>query len=95
VKPPAKPEVAVDVTKGSGRYTIQIGASPSQTEAESLSRRLRGAGVETYIVKADLGARGIWYRVRSGRFETSAEAQKVGAALRAKGVVDEYVVSVY
>jgi DedD protein len=51
-----------------GEYTVQIGASQERTEAARLEGRARGAGLKPYVVEANLGAKGTWYRVRVGAF---------------------------
>jgi cell division septation protein DedD len=37
---------------------------------------LKEKGYKAYILVSDLGARGIWYRVRVGPFTDEAEARK-------------------
>jgi hypothetical protein len=94
-----KPVVATgsvpDSVSGSGKFTIQVRATQSQTEAETLGKKLRGSGAEAYVVKADLGAKGIWYRVRVGRYQSMAEAQKAGSDLRSKGSVSDFIATTY
>ena len=95
--PTVNPNTNIDTPPpaGDGRFTLQLGATPSQGESEALVKRLRGAGIEVYVVKADLGKRGIWYRIRTGRYGSANEAQKAGAELKAKGLASEYAVSPY
>ena len=40
---------------------------------------------EPLIVKADLGSKGVYYRLRTGGFASSAEAKEFCSALTAKG----------
>ncbi|HEY7914313.1 MAG TPA: SPOR domain-containing protein [Blastocatellia bacterium] len=61
-------------TPSTGRYSLQASASPSQTEADEFATRLRQAGLPAFVVPADLGRRGIWYRVRIGGFENAQDA---------------------
>ncbi|MBL8149739.1 MAG: zinc-ribbon domain-containing protein [Blastocatellia bacterium] len=68
-----------------GKYTVQAGASPSEAEAKSLSNRLKSLGIDSYVIRADLGNKGIWYRVRTGGFQTQEEARKVLEKLNQKG----------
>lgn len=89
-EPPAvKPPEPAIVDTG-GKFTVQIGASPSETEAKALSARLQAAGYASRVERADLGKMGIFYRVRTGRYKTAAEAKKLMAELKAKGF-DGYV----
>lgn len=103
---PAKtptPKPTPDVAKGSlpdslpgnGKFTVQVRATQSQNEAEALGKKLRGAGLEAYVVRADLGAKGIWYRVRVGRYQSFGEAQKAGSEVRNKAGVADYLATTY
>lgn len=51
-----------------GAFTVQVGASQDRSEAARLESRARGAGLKPYVVEANLGAKGTWYRVRVGAF---------------------------
>jgi DedD protein len=74
-----------------GAFTVQIGASPDAAEAQRLENKARGAGLRPYVVKADLGAKGTWYRVRVGSFadkDSAARFRKdVERELRSSAVV--------
>jgi cell division septation protein DedD len=59
-----------------GQYTIQIGASQDRTEAARLEGRARSAGLRPYVMEANLGARGTWYRVRVGAFRDKEAANR-------------------
>jgi DedD protein len=59
-----------------GEYTVQIGASQERTEAARLEARARSAGLRPYVVEANLGARGTWYRVRVGAFRDKEAANR-------------------
>jgi cell division septation protein DedD len=74
-----------------GAYTIQIGASPDRAEAQRLELKARAAGLKPYVVEANLGAKGTWYRVRVGSFSDKERAARfredVERELRASAVV--------
>lgn len=72
---------------GQGKFSLQAASFPTQAGAQELSEKLVRAGVPAYITSANLAAKGMWYRVRVGRFMTSADAEKyaVQAKQRAKG----------
>lgn len=83
----------------SGRYSLQASASPSQAEAEDFAARLRQAGLPAYVLSADLGRKGVWYRVRVGGFESAQDAARfvaqakeraraAGVALKGLNVVE-------
>jgi DedD protein len=78
VAPPAMRPVQVAATpvalaltpppRDLGEFTVQIGASQDRSEAGRLEARARGAGLKPYVLEANLGPRGLWYRVRVGAF---------------------------
>jgi cell division septation protein DedD len=59
-------------------------ASSNEGEANSFAERLKTVAIPAYVVRADLGSHGIWYRVRIGRFATPEEAQRFAAEARAR-----------
>jgi cell division septation protein DedD len=59
-----------------GAYTVQVGASQDRQEIARLESRVRGAGLEPYVVEAKLGAKGAWYRVRVGSFRDKDSANR-------------------
>ncbi len=77
--------------KDLGQYAVQVGASQNKLEAQKLEQRVRAAGLKPYVVEADLGAKGVWYRVRVGAFPDKDAANRyrtdVERELRAPAVV--------
>lgn len=59
-----------------GAFTVQIGASQDRGEAARLEARARGAGLKPYVLEANLGKRGTWYRVRVGAFRDRDAANR-------------------
>jgi len=59
-----------------GEYTVQLGASRERGEAARLERKARGAGLKPYVVEANLGPKGTWYRVRVGAFQEKDSANR-------------------
>jgi DedD protein len=79
VPPPPRPlqTAAIALTpppRDLGAFTVQIGASPDRAEAQRLESRARAAGLKPYVVEANLGAKGTWYRVRIGSFPDKEKA---------------------
>ena len=76
---------------GSG-YLIQLSAVRTEQAAKSEWVRLAKkhpdvlSGLETVIQRADLGSRGIFYRVRGGWLATRTEAKSVCAELLRRNV---------
>ena len=54
-------------------FAVQVGAFSAQETALALQRELAGTGAEANVLQAEVGGRTI-YRVRVGRFASSAEA---------------------
>jgi CHAT domain-containing protein/Tfp pilus assembly protein PilF len=76
-------------------YTVQLEAAAALEIAEERARNLRESGLEVHIVKSKVKGKSLFFRVRSGKFPTQAEAQKYGADLQRKGVVSEFFVARY
>jgi hypothetical protein len=70
-----------------GKYSIQESSWDSEEKA---SKRISNvgsyniSGLTGSFAKSDLGARGIWYRVRFGEFSTIDEARQKAVELRKK-----------
>jgi cell division septation protein DedD len=79
--PPASVTQAID---SQSKHTLQAMASPNEAEANGMVERLKSAGLPAYVVRADLGSRGTWYRVRIGGFATHEEAQRFAAEARSR-----------
>src|SRR5262245_44046514 len=76
---------------GQARVMLQVGAFPTQSEAEAAAARfkranaLRVGGVASEVHRADLGSRGTWYRVLVGPFADKPAADAVCGRLKAAG----------
>jgi DedD protein len=89
--PPAAVVALTPPPRDVGEYTVQLGASRERGEAARLEGKARGAGLKPYVVEANLGAKGTWYRVRVGAFQDKDSANRfrkdVERELRAAAVV--------
>jgi cell division septation protein DedD len=89
--PPAVPIVLTPPPRELGNFTVQVGASRDRAEAARLEGRARGAGLRPYVLEANLGAKGTWYRVRVGAFRDRDAADRfrldVERELRSAAVV--------
>lgn len=72
------------VDYNAGRFSYQVGAFRRQDNAERLRDRLQGRYDSARIVRYDSG-RGIYYRVRVGRYQTLEAARRGEAKLIAEG----------
>ena len=87
---PAKPAAAATATGGG--YSVQLAAVRDENAARGEWRRLRGRHAELLgtlslnVVRADLGPKGIFYRVRAGTLADKAAARTLCQALARKKV---------
>jgi cell division septation protein DedD len=72
-------------------YAVQVSSQHSETEAQSSFQALRGkypellGKREPIIRRADLGAKGIYYRALVGPFASADEAAAMCSSLKAAG----------
>ena len=59
-----------------GNFSVQVGASRDRGDAARLEARARGVGLKPYVMEANLGAKGTWYRVRVGAFRDKEAANR-------------------
>lgn len=82
---------AVSTSALSGSHLVQVGAFRSQEEADAQWSKLQGklsdflAGKSDDIERADLGAKGVYYRLRIGPFASSDAAKTFCAGLKERG----------
>ena len=95
VETPAKIEAptAVVNTASAGGWQIQLIASKNKTAVEKnwtdLSAKYADLKNMPHEIQAsDLGAQGMFYRLRAGSFASKAEAAQACANLKAKGLHD-------
>lgn len=69
---PAKIPSAV----ANGNFSVQVGSFSSVADAGRFKKSLVAKGYPTFIAEADLGSRGIWYRVRLGPYADANGAKK-------------------
>lgn len=89
--PAETPRPAVAAGALSGSHLLQLGAFGSEAEANTQWSRIQSklgttvSGKSTDIERADLGAKGIFYRLRIGPFASASEASQLCSSLKAKG----------
>jgi photosystem II stability/assembly factor-like uncharacterized protein len=72
----------------SGTFTIQTSSVNDEAVARETVARFQAKGLSAYYVKANVPNKGIYYRVRVGRFPSSAEANR---AARQLGIRDAFI----
>src|SRR5215467_6987784 len=100
---PAKPKPAAQtasVTPGaapaaaSTKYVVQVGSKKNQTEALASFADMQQkyptllANYRPMVQKADLGAKGVWYRLRIGPITDKTAATKLCTQLKSQGLPD-------
>jgi cell division protein FtsN len=76
----------------SGSYVIQVGSHPTDNEAASQVRSLKGRHVQAEILPAFKDKQGEWHRVVLGGFKTKKDAEKEANALKSKGSISSYFI---
>lgn len=91
---PALPAAPTPVEAGdalSGTHLVQVGAFGSQNEADTNFSRMQTkfgelfSGKGSDVERADLGAKGVFFRLRIGPFASSAEAKTFCDGLKSRG----------
>jgi cell division protein FtsN len=80
-------------TPNKGNLTIQVASFNDQAQANERSSRLKSMGIDARVVKADIPGKGTWYRVQIGGFGSREEAGSYGNQLKAKGAVQDFIVT--
>jgi hypothetical protein len=85
------PAGAAAETTASGGYAVQVTSQRSEADAHSAFRSLRAkypnqlGGREPIVRRADLGAKGVYYRAMVGPFASMEEAAGMCSTLKAAG----------
>jgi DedD protein len=74
--PPATVAQLTPPPRELGNFTVQVGASRDRGDAARLEARARGVGLKPYVMEANLGAKGTWYRIRVGAFRDKEAANR-------------------
>lgn len=77
--------------KGTGKFTIQVSAFQSRSQADHLVSTLKHKGYDAYIAQASIPGKGVWYRVRIGNYASRDAAQAVANSLKRKENITTYV----
>jgi len=84
VAPPAPLQTAAARPPGAARFTVQLGAFSSRTNAEALLAKARSVANDGRIVASSAAGKPV-FRVVAGSFATQAEATAYAAALKKGG----------
>lgn len=96
VEKPASPAVSAsrisDPMSGSGFVMLQVASYKDQLNARKLLQDLSSEGYAGTVVRAELGERGVWFRVRVGPYKTGKESEGVLKKLREQRKLKGYIV---
>jgi cell division septation protein DedD len=94
-KPAAAPVPVPSTGKpvpGDRSFLLQVASYKNQVSAQKLLKELSSDGYAGTVVRADLGERGVWFRVRVGPYASQEEAGSVLERLRKERSLKGYVV---
>jgi cell division septation protein DedD len=81
--PVASPAIVASPESGNQvMYAIQLYSFKDQAKADAMSKSINESGIAAYVQMSDLGDKGIWYRVRTGSFNTPDKAQAMLTEIR-------------
>ena len=96
VEKPASPALSAsrisDPMPGSGSVMLQVASYKDQLNARKLLQDLSSEGYAGTVVRAELGERGVWFRVRVGPYKSVKESEGVLKKLREQRKLKGYVV---
>lgn len=58
-------------------YSVQVASSTNREDSERLVQKYGAHGFQAYVMTADLGDKGIWYRVRVGNMPSRETAEQL------------------
>jgi cell division protein FtsN len=81
----AKKELKIESSE-KGQYYVQAGAFKDIKAADRMKAGLALLGIQSKIVSVDLGASGVWHRVRVGPFDDAKELSRVRSVMKANNI---------
>jgi cell division septation protein DedD len=92
--PKPKPAPKPAAKKAPSSYVVQVGSRKNQTEALATFADMQQkypsllGSYRPMVQKADLGSKGIWYRLRIGPIASKSDASKLCTKLKSQGLPD-------
>ncbi len=85
-KPPAAvPEkISAPTAAAEGSFVVQVASFRTDEDAKGLAARLELYKLSTFVETADLGTKGVWYRVLAGPYKSRESADRAAALLKEK-----------
>jgi cell division septation protein DedD len=76
VKPVASVVSPIQTLPSKESFAVQVNSFKDKARADVQLEKIKAKGLKAYIMASDLGARGVFYRVRAGSFATEVEAKE-------------------
>ena len=94
--PVTSPQVASIPTTSptKGAYQLQLSAFKSEDKANAEAQKYRAEYPDIYVMRADLGADGVWFRVRCCSAGSQDELASIKAEMERKYKITPYIVKV-
>ncbi len=89
-KKPEKPQPAEKNSDTGKKFSLQVAALKSESDAADMVKKLNGLGFSAYTVKSGDGE--VWYKVRVGSFKDRTDAEKTISKLKNKNF-DAFIVT--
>jgi cell division septation protein DedD len=89
----AQKTAAPPPTSPDGNFTLQLSAYQDKAEADRFAANLRDKGYAPFIVEATVPGKGVWFRVRMGRFPSRDAAGRYLADFKRETAIDAIVTS--
>jgi cell division septation protein DedD len=92
--PKPKPAPKPAAKKAPSSYVVQVGSRKNQTEALATFADMQQkypsllGSYRPMVQKADLGSKGVWYRLRIGPIASKSDASKLCSKLKSQGLPD-------
>ncbi|MDR0453304.1 MAG: SPOR domain-containing protein [Deferribacteraceae bacterium] len=72
------------VSPSKGKYQIQLFALKDENKAKSEAKKYKTQYPDIFVMRANLGAQGVWFRARCCSAETKEEAEEIKSAMEQK-----------
>jgi hypothetical protein len=91
-KPKSRPELGIAMDHATGRWALQIEAGEEKSASET-ANRLWSAGASPRLIKVIGRNKTAFYYIQLGRFKSQKEAFGAGSQLKARGLLQDFVVA--
>jgi cell division protein FtsN len=81
---PRQKPVTAPTASSDGAFVVQVASFRTSEDARKLAIRLKDYNLTTFVESADLGNKGVWYRVLTGPYGSREKADQTADLLREK-----------